>query len=499
MHLFVRPSLLFFAVIIPELLGNDHNETVQNQSADDPVDSSSVITGNSSGNLLFVDRTLESTSAGSVATDTKNKVETNTRTDFRPSPLVETSFEYNKSPVIPAHAEGKTIGSSITVDRGSDQGRTTLFKTRFQEPNISRSAEIDVPRLVDGFEPGYSAFGRSGSYSEATSVNVDDASKRLSCIPCYLSQNEGIVAKNSPTSWTNKVKFPTSYPSSYPTQTFSTQTKTFPQSVHQDLPHNELELSVEASPPTERPILQRFGDFFHGLTSNTLDFSHKPSYSATGFGSSAEEGGKYLPPSGPPRQNTEFNFNKPVKVPERYSPATIQPPSHQKTFDTFYNLMERPPTEHTHGQHPEKQGLSYNPWKKVLKLLATFVPIGLLISALTPTVITVTNVNDTNTPMQNRYRSNEDSKRELKDRIVSSLEYFDQLNAGGCEYRVFCELLVTASHMDQADHHVNNLLDAFSKENIDIKSQAKELKKVFEAVAREDCSGITCDFIKKSK
>lgn len=36
-----------------------------------------------------------------------------------------------------------------------------------------------------------------------------------------------------------------------------------------------------------------------------------------------------------------------------------------------------------------------NPWKTIIKILTTFIPIGLLISALTPTVITVTSVNGT--------------------------------------------------------------------------------------------------------
>lgn len=55
--------------------------------------------------------------------------------------------------------------------------------------------------------------------------------------------------------------------------------------------------------------------------------------------------------------------------------------------------MEKPPYD-----VPQKTyGGGYNPWKKILKLFATFIPIGLLISALTPTVINISNVNDTTT------------------------------------------------------------------------------------------------------
>lgn len=56
--------------------------------------------------------------------------------------------------------------------------------------------------------------------------------------------------------------------------------------------------------------------------------------------------------------------------------------------------MEKPSHGVYASSHEGGYGMSSS-WKKILKLLATFIPIGLLISALTPTVLTVTNVNDT--------------------------------------------------------------------------------------------------------
>ena len=66
--------------------------------------------------------------------------------------------------------------------------------------------------------------------------------------------------------------------------------------------------------------------------------------------------------------------------------------------------------------------------------------------------------------MTSRYRSSDKPKEELTNHVLSSLDYFEKLNENGCEYRVFCELLVSASHMKNSEQHVENLLDNFAKE-----------------------------------
>ncbi|KAL1506037.1 hypothetical protein ABEB36_005472 [Hypothenemus hampei] len=193
-----------------------------------------------------------------------------------------------------------------------------------------------------------------------------------------------------------------------------------------------------------------------------------------------------------PSSGRDFDFTKLVESPR--SPYY----SNQKTYETHYNLMEKPSYEVYH--HNPFQDMS--PWKKILKLLATFIPIGLLISALTPTVITVTNVNDSNTnpvTMQmSRYRSNNDSKRELQNHILTSLNYFDKLQEEGCEFRVFCELLVVARQMPDSEKHVQNLLDNFADREVDYKNKAEELKEVFQAVQNENCEYIQCTGIQRN-
>nr|CAI5827170.1 unnamed protein product [Callosobruchus analis] len=105
-----------------------------------------------------------------------------------------------------------------------------------------------------------------------------------------------------------------------------------------------------------------------------------------------------------------------------------------------------------------------SPWKKIIKFLAAIIPIGLFLSALTPTVIHVQSVNDT-TLTQSRYRT-EDTKDDLAQRLANSLSYFNKLNEDGCEDKVLCELLVSASLTKNSEENIKNLLDNFVKKYV---------------------------------
>lgn len=152
---------------------------------------------------------------------------------------------------------------------------------------------------------------------------------------------------------------------------------------------------------------------------NRVKFPGIPPYKFVGQGA--------VQPTNLPSITTEgFNFNKKIGVPnkpgESYDPNNYARPM-QKTFYE-YNMLEKPfgdDAYHSydysgHGgyggygygygydQHeivPHKSyghsgygmehsgGYKKSPWKKILKFLAAVIPIGLLISALTPTMITV--------------------------------------------------------------------------------------------------------------
>lgn len=95
-----------------------------------------------------------------------------------------------------------------------------------------------------------------------------------------------------------------------------------------------------------------------------------------------------------PAKHEEFSFNKPVPITPKVKPGVFAkyPPQHK---NYGYNLMERPSPPHK--GHGYEMSHYDNAWKKIIKILTAFIPIGLIISALTPTVITITNATDTST------------------------------------------------------------------------------------------------------
>lgn len=105
--------------------------------------------------------------------------------------------------------------------------------------------------------------------------------------------------------------------------------------------------------------------------------SHKPlinlgakipiSSSGTGLGSSWDIGGY-------PYSNNKYLPKKPYEY-------------------EYGGYIEKPSTGIEHHEYPAKK--YDNPWKKIIKIIAAFIPIGLLISALTPTIITVSPMNNT--------------------------------------------------------------------------------------------------------
>ncbi|CAG9859706.1 unnamed protein product [Phyllotreta striolata] len=160
------------------------------------------------------------------------------------------------------------------------------------------------------------------------------------------------------------------------------------------------------------------------------------------------------------------------------------PNSKQKTF--YDNDEEEPPPYHNYYQqeYHHHQPMQYyrnkiSPIKKIFKILATIIPIGFLLSALTPTLVTITPVNTTTTRI-NR-------KEEI---VVSSLE---KLKRDGCEEKVFCELILNAMLSKNAEEHVKNLLNNFvhrkGHENRDTTI------KILEAVKNKDCSPLICHML----
>lgn len=61
-----------------------------------------------------------------------------------------------------------------------------------------------------------------------------------------------------------------------------------------------------------------------------------------------------------------------------------------------------------------------------------------------------------------RSRSKEENLS--KKRLVSSLNHLQKFDADVCEERVLCELLLSAGASNDAEKHVENLLQAFTEQ-----------------------------------
>ncbi|KAH0999040.1 hypothetical protein HUJ04_001410 [Dendroctonus ponderosae] len=431
-------SVLAVCSIFESLVAQNHNETAQNQTDYDIVES-----------LVEKRENLVEFNKPNSSIKASQKLD-----NFRPSPQLETYFEYNKTPVKPAHPEAKTIPRYGTVTSGGAEGRDLSSR------RDTLQAENDKPGTFNSFAPttGFSSFKQS--YPPSKSNNPE--SKENEASP-WVTKN--LIQEDTP--WVSRVRFPSERPQSIVISSYS-----------------PVEQNAINFPSRNLGRVQSRPDSFYAVRNEVPYPAH---FSSTGNEESRHQFSSAGSNSG------RFDFNKLVEVPKSNF-GSYYPHQTQKTFESGYNLMEKP----SYGLHEHSQEGGYgmsSSWKKILKLLAIFIPIGLLISALTPTVLTVTNVNDTSNVQSSRYRTNDATKRELHSQILSSLDYFDKLNENGCEYRVFCELLLTARQMPNSEQHVQNLFDNLATQDKDYKNRAEDLKKVFDAVRHEDCNLISCDFI----
>ncbi|KAJ8951005.1 hypothetical protein NQ318_006389 [Aromia moschata] len=321
-----------------------------------------------------VERTLDAAVSSSVNTTLKATSKKDGKLEnFRPSPQLETYYEYNKFPVKPALPEPKTFGNF-------GEGRFSLD---------SWTKRPLVPPWTEGHQ----------------------------------------THQPNPNSWPSK---PTTTQ-----QTWVSRVK-FPSTSHGSTNENPYEFVTN-----------------NNKISNHPSANFPPTTEGFAFNKPVVNSNKKAKPT-----SWFWNTFMGQGTNEKKGPEPIQ-----KTFYD-YNLLEKPP-QYGYSKEPE-YGLSSgpNPWHKVAKLLTAIIPIGLLISAFTPTVVTITSVNDT----QSRYRADNTKVQGIADRLSFSLNDFDKLNNRTCRDKVLCELLVSASSSKDSERHIENLLTTFA-ENEDLKKR----------------------------
>ncbi|XP_065158592.1 uncharacterized protein [Atheta coriaria] len=266
--------------------------------------------------------------------------------DFRPSPQLETIYEYNRFPVVPAHPEAKTFGTSIKIPIHSTLSH--VLDNEEEEP------EKDV--------------------------------------------------------WTSKVRFP----------------HTHPVTVN-DHPYPYLKDGIDKGSATA------YGGYGHSGQGHQKDLGlvkrpimHKHSYGG--------EGG----------------WDK--------------------------TLKRKPPSKTYHEDGGYHTDLSSSPWKKIIKILTAFIPIGLLLSALTPSIITIG-------PMNGTARSGEKAKNSL----------LSQLALDGCDERIFCELMLNAEESGNNDKNIETMLQNYLESHGD----TTRLQLIYKAIKSGNCSSLRCNSIKE--
>lgn len=259
----------------------------------------------------FVVNSVINVSSGFHDNTTMGKPMSFKLTDFKPSPHLETFYEYNRDPVPPAHPEAKTLAGGYNLGLSSSLGSAPWL-----EKSVKHTFTTETPWASKvRFPPSHSISGNNYGYlppSEPTATTI--VGKRP--INTYLPQDDGAVYKQSHFSSSKG----SSLYNNHGKETFITQpSKSFTASSSNELggPLSGFPTSFQSDDYKTRP-------------------TEVVSYEA--------EGDSWAKPK--PKPNLDF--------------------------------LDNP-----------KGALGVSPWKKIIKILTAIIPVGLLISALTPSVINI--------------------------------------------------------------------------------------------------------------
>ncbi|CAK9807102.1 hypothetical protein ANTPLA_LOCUS5153 [Anthophora plagiata] len=122
-----------------------------------------------------------------------------------------------------------------------------------------------------------------------------------------------------------------------------------------------------------------------------------------------------------------------------------------------------------------------SPWKKILHLIGAFLPLGLLITALTPNVVKVDNTTQPNIVL---------SKWRVADLPVEHKQarFTDTMNT--CEERSICDMILAGD--DAGATALQNILWNLTTRTTSAMAKESGLQEVFEAVKKKDCRNVSC-------
>ncbi|XP_076288251.1 uncharacterized protein LOC143212873 [Lasioglossum baleicum] len=135
-----------------------------------------------------------------------------------------------------------------------------------------------------------------------------------------------------------------------------------------------------------------------------------------------------------------------------------------------------------HMMYPARKRVS--PWRKILHLIGAFLPFGLLLAALTPSVVRVDNVTQPNIVLS-KWRVADLPVEHKQTRIVE-----EQSNSNACEERSICELISAGG--GPGSSVLQTLLWNLATRTSTRVARENGLQEVFEAVKRKDCAKLAC-------
>ncbi|PNF27462.1 hypothetical protein B7P43_G08984, partial [Cryptotermes secundus] len=242
----------------------------------------------------------------------------------------------------------------------------------------------------------------------------------------------------------------------------------------------------------------------NGYTFNSDSISYKPLkfdadpsivFTSSNGGSSVEKGSDY------DNKDVPFKYKMPTQM-----TGNTHPYPYQNPFSSGGTEMESPTTSSSALFAKEYQGSSWvdgyktgikyqegekmSMWKKVLNMLAAFIPLGLFLAALPPNVLTI-NTTQPDLPSRQRSVNHEDSAMSFP--ILDLLDKYgiDSLDDPECENRIFCEMsrlggqprgnIVQKAFWNLAHHIPDKTADNIG------------MKELFKAVRTDSCEIYRCE------
>ncbi|KYN04522.1 hypothetical protein ALC62_04513 [Cyphomyrmex costatus] len=124
------------------------------------------------------------------------------------------------------------------------------------------------------------------------------------------------------------------------------------------------------------------------------------------------------------------------------------------------------------------------PWKKIIHLIGTFLPLGLLLATLKPNIIRISNTTTQPSIVLSKLRLANLPVEHKQARI------FDDDQSMICEDRSICELILTGG--EPQSNILQNILWNVATRTPDDVAKRNGLREVFSAVRKKDCAAISC-------